>query len=100
MDNKEQSAQNKGGAQEITAPKTAENPLAAQPATEQELRAAEQKIEQQIDERMTGFERSMVRLTRFGLAITILTGIIFAGQLYEMISGGTQTDKLIGYAQT
>jgi hypothetical protein len=100
MNDEEQSAQNKGGAQEITAPKTTENPLAAQPATEQELRDAEQKIEQQIDERMTGFERSMVRLTRFGLAVTILTGIVFAGQLYEMISGGTQTDKLIGYAKT
>jgi|NGEPerStandDraft_6_1074524.scaffolds.fasta_scaffold151248_1 hypothetical protein len=41
-----------------------------------------------------------VRLTRYGLAVTILTGIIFAGQLYEMISGGTQTDKLIRYART
>ena len=29
-----------------------------------------------------------------------LTGIIFAGQLYEMISGGTQTDKLVDYAKT
>lgn len=77
-----------------------ENPAPAQAATEQELRATEQKIEQQIDERMTGFERSMVRLTRYGLAVTILTGIIFAGQLYEMISGGTQTDKLVSYAKT
>jgi hypothetical protein len=76
------------------------NPLPAQPATEQQLRATEQKIEEQIEERMTGFERSMVRLTRYGLAITILTGIVFAGQLYEMITGGTQTDKLVGYAST
>jgi hypothetical protein len=75
------------------------NPLPAQPATEQQLRATEQKIEEQIEERMTGFERSMVRLTRYGLTVTILTGFIFAGQLYEMITGGTQTDKLVGYAQ-
>jgi hypothetical protein len=68
-----------------------------QPATEQQLRETEQKIEEQIEERMTAFERSMIRLTRFGLAVTILTGIIFAGQLYEMISGGTQTDKLVDY---
>jgi hypothetical protein len=67
----------------------------AQPATEQQLRATEL----QIEERMTGFERSMVRLTRYGLAVTVLTGIIFAGQLYEMINGGTQTDKLVNYAK-
>jgi hypothetical protein len=76
------------------------NPAPAQPATEQQLRDTEQKIEEQIEERMTGFERSMVRLTRYGLAVTVLTGIIFAGQLYEMITGGTQTDKLVGYART
>ncbi len=64
-----------------------ENSIPAQPATEQQLRETEQKIEGQIEERMTGFERSMVRLTRYGLAVTILTGIIFAGQLYEMITG-------------
>jgi hypothetical protein len=68
-------------------------------ATEQELRATEQKIEKQIDERMTAFERSMIRLTRYGLAVTILTGIIFAGQLYEMYTGGTATDRLVDYAK-
>jgi hypothetical protein len=64
--------------------------------TGQELRKAEKNIE----ERMTAFERSMIRLTRYGLAVTVLTGIIFAGQLYEMITGGTATDKLVQYAKT
>jgi hypothetical protein len=77
----------------------AKNPVPVQPATEQQLRETEQKIEEQIGERMTGFERSMVRLTRYGLAVTVLTGIIFAGQLFEMISGGSQTDKLVEYAR-
>jgi len=76
-----------------------ENPPPAQPATEQQLRETEQKIEEQIEERMTGFERSMVRLTRYGLAVTILTGIIFAGQLYEMYQGGAATDKLVNYSE-
>jgi len=49
---------------------------------------------------MSGFERSMIRLTRAGVIIAIVTGFIFAGQLYEMISGGTQTAKLIKYAST
>lgn len=76
------------------------DPIPTKPATQQQLRDTEQKIEEQIEERMTGFERSMVRLTRYGLAVTILTAFVFAGQLYEMISGGTQTDKLITAAQT
>lgn len=49
---------------------------------------------------MSGFERSMIRLTTAGIIIAILTGIVFLGQLYEMISGGTQTDKLVDYAKT
>jgi hypothetical protein len=99
MDNEGQSAGDKTGAQQVTPLKTAEDSPATQPATEQQLRATEQKIEEQIEERMTGFERSMVRLTRYGLAVTILTGIIFAGQLYEMITGSTATDRLVSYAK-
>jgi hypothetical protein len=49
---------------------------------------------------MSAFERSMLRLTRAAVIISVLTGLIFAGQLYEMITGGTQTDKLVGYAKT
>jgi hypothetical protein len=41
----------------------------------------------------------MVRLTTYGLIVTIVTGVIFLGQLYEMISGGTQTDKLVNYSK-
>jgi len=69
---------------------------ASAPATAKQLLETETKLE----ERMSGFERSMIRLTRYGLVVTIVTGIIFAGQLYEMIVGGTATDKLVGYAQT
>ena len=42
----------------------------------------------------------MIRLTWAAVIIAIVTGLIFAGQLYEMISGGTQTNKLVGYANT
>ena len=79
--------------------KALENPSPAQMATGQEALVTDNKIEDQIHTRMTGFERSMVRLTRYGLAVTILTAFVFAGQLYEMISGGTQTDKLVSYAK-
>jgi hypothetical protein len=41
----------------------------------------------------------MIRLTRAGIIIGIVTGLIFAGQLYVMISGGTQTDKLVDYSK-
>jgi hypothetical protein len=68
----------------------------AQPATARQLKQTEIRIE----ERMSGFERSMIHLTRAGVIIGIITGLIFAGQLYEMISGGTQTDKLVDYAKT
>ena len=48
----------------------------AQPATAQQLEQTETRIE----ERMSGFERSMIRLTRAGIIIGIVTGLIFAGQ--------------------
>jgi hypothetical protein len=84
------------GSSQVAASDAAENSLPQQPATEQQLQTAEQNIEK----RMSAFERSIVRLTWAAVAISILTALIFAGQLYEMISGGTQTDKLVNYAKT
>src|SRR6266849_1033448 len=72
------------------------NGIPAKPATAQQLEQTEIRIE----ERMSGFERSMIRLTRAGVIIAVVTGFIFAGQLYEMYEGGTATDKLVQYAQT
>lgn len=60
----------------------------------------ETPLEKRFGERMSAFEQSMVRLTRYGLAVTALTAFIFLGQLYEMYAGGTATDKLVGYANT
>jgi hypothetical protein len=68
----------------------------AQPATAQQL----QQTETRIEDRMSSFERSMLRLTRAGVGIAILTGFIFLGQLYVMYAGGTQTNKLVKYADT
>jgi hypothetical protein len=81
---------------DIASANTTQNSSSPHPATEQQLQTTEQKIE----ERMSAFERSIVRLTWAAVVISILTAFIFAGQLYEMISGGTQTDKLISYAKT
>jgi hypothetical protein len=94
MNNEEQSAQKQGERNEITPSANTEYTTPAQAATEQQLRYAEQ----QIETRMTAFERSMIRLTRYGLAVTILSGLIFAGQLYEMITGSTATDNLVKYS--
>lgn len=87
----EQKQQSQGGV-----PATPQNLPSTQPATEQQLYQAEQKIE----ERMSAFERSTIRLTKIGLFVGIVTLIIFAGQLWEMYEGGEQTDKLVGYAKT
>ena len=74
--------------------KPIENTPPTQPATGQQL----QKTEQKIEERMSAFERSTIRLTRLGIFVGVLTAIIFAGQLYEMHEGGAQTDKMIDAA--
>lgn len=68
--------------------------MPAEPATERQVQQAESKIE----ERMSAFERSMLRLTIAAVVISIVTGLIFAGQLYEMHEGGAQTDKMIDAA--
>ncbi len=49
---------------------------------------------------MSAFERSMLRLTQAAITISVITGLIFAGQLYEMWQNGRQTEKLIGAAGT
>lgn len=51
-----------------------------EPITERQLEAAEQAIEAC----MSAFERSTIRLTRFGVIIGLITLLIFGGQLYEM----------------
>ena len=72
------------------------NAVTAQPATAKQLQQAEENIEN----RMSAFERTTVRLTTAGVIIGVITLLIFAGQLYEMIEGGTATDKLVDYAKT
>src|ERR1035438_7010908 len=67
----------------------------AQVATAHQLEQTETRIE----ERMSSFERSMIRLTWAAVIISILSIIVFAGQLYEMIAGGTATDKLVEYTR-
>jgi len=95
MDTKDQSTQDESQSKQITSPGAIKNSTTGQVATERQLQEAEQKIEQ----RMSAFERSMVRLTWAAVIISLLSGAVFSGQLYEMISGGTQTDKLVGYAK-
>lgn len=73
-----------------------ENPPSLAPATGEQLKKTEEKIE----DRMSVFERATIRLTRIGVFVGILTLIIFAGQLYEMWQGGRQTDKLITASNT
>ena len=48
---------------------------------------------------MSAFERSMIRLTTAGVIVGAITLFIFCGQLYEMIEGGTQTDKIVTASQ-
>jgi len=59
---------------------------ASQPATAQQLA--------NVEERMSSFERSTLRLGRYGLAVTVLTGIFIALQWYEMHSGASDTRTL------
>lgn len=96
MDHAEQPDQNEDARREVAPIGTAKDSMPAQPATEQQLQETEQKIEK----RMSAFERSIVRLTWAAVVISLLSFIVFGGQLYEMITGGTQTDKLVGYAKT
>ncbi|HEY4900037.1 MAG TPA: hypothetical protein VIH91_04375 [Terriglobales bacterium] len=74
---------------------SAKDPSPTQPATGQQLHQTEQTIE----ERLSAFERSMLRLTRAAVVISLVTGLVFAGQLYEMWQAGQQTDKLLSAAK-
>jgi uncharacterized protein YukE len=41
----------------------------------------------------------MIRLTWAAVIVSVLSALVFCGQLYEMITGGTATDKLVDYAK-
>jgi len=66
------------------------NTLSTQPATESDLEQAEHNIEV----RMSAFERSMIRVTRAGVVVAVITCIIFLGQFYEMYTGSRDTHIL------
>lgn len=57
-----------------------------QPATAQQL--------SDVEERMSAFERSMIRLTLAGLLITVVTGGFIGLQWWEMRSGSVDTHAL------
>jgi hypothetical protein len=61
-------------------------PPTSQPVTVQQFN--------EVEERMTAFERTTVRLTRYGLAVTILTGIFIALQWLEIRTGSVDTHEL------
>ena len=96
MDDSERPQSNPDAGQPESPTDVSKDTVPAQPATEEQLQQTEQKIE----ERMSAFERATVRLTKIGVFVGILTLIIFAGQLYEMIEGGKQAEKVITAANT
>jgi len=95
MDDKDQPGRDQPQGKEIAEARAVNNPATGQIATERQLQEAEQNIEK----RMSAFERSMIRLTWAAVIISILSAAVFAGQLYEMVTGATATDKLIEYAK-
>ena len=70
------------------APKVPEalNATPAKPATEQQLRNVEQQ--------MTGFERSTLRWTKVAVILSGIAAILICAQWWEMHSGGVDTAKL------
>lgn len=96
MTDEASTAKSNAGSNQIAASRTEENAPPQPVATERQL----QKTEQKIEERMSAFERSMIRLTWAAVIISVLSFVVFAGQLYEMWAGGTATDKLVEYAKT
>jgi hypothetical protein len=78
------------GASSVAPPVQA--PPAAQPTTEQQLANAE--------ERMSQFERATLRLGRYGLAVTVLTGIFIVLQWREMHTGSVDTHTLAEAAKS
>jgi hypothetical protein len=95
MNDESKAAEDEGGSQQIAPAGTVHNSATGQIATERQLQEAEQKIET----RMSAFERSMIRLTWAAVIISILSGLVFTGQLYVMITGGSATDKLVEYSK-
>ena len=69
MSDSEQSNLQAAGTQPESTAEVAERTTPKQPATEQQLK----KTEEKIDERMSAFERSTIRLTRVAVGVAILT---------------------------
>jgi hypothetical protein len=57
-------------------------------------KAEPRREERTIEERMSAFERSMVRLTRAAVVVAVITCVIFLGQFYEMYTGSKDTHML------
>ncbi len=53
-----------------------------------------QRGETELEQRMSAFERSTLRLTRAGLLVATLSGAVIALQWYEMRKGGVDTHDL------
>lgn len=94
--NKVQNEQDTAAQQSNSAVTQVSNTSDTLPANESDL----QKTERSMEERMSAFERSMIRLTRAGVAVAIVTGIIFLGQFYEMYRGSVDTHTLAQAAKS
>lgn len=92
MNESNDATKNQTSSEEIPVTRTPDSPVTEQAATERQLHDTEAKIEQQIDKRMSAFERSMLRLTWAATVISILSFLVFGGQLYEMWSGGNSAE--------
>jgi hypothetical protein len=68
------------------------DPAPAAPPTAQQF--------QEVEERMTAFERSTVRWTRVAVGISVLAAIFICAQWYEMHTGSADTHKLAEAAST
>jgi hypothetical protein len=62
------------------------NPIPSKPATEADL--------DEVEKRMSGFERSTLRWTRASFVIVLATGVFICLQWLEMRSGGKDTHDL------
>lgn len=96
MSDSEQPQGQDASSQQEPPPKVEEHAAPANPATQQQLKKTEEKIE----ERMSAFERSTIRLTKTAVGIAILTAVFVGFQGYEMYTGGVDTHALAGAAKT